>query len=67
MAFVFVTKKKTARCWNVFLWITLIAGWGLIVIFYTVEYYSRVNCPQTRVNRSIGTPNIAELIRFALF
>lgn len=50
VAFVFVTKKKTARCWNVFLWITLIAGWGLIVIFYTVEYYSRVNCPQTRDN-----------------
>ncbi|KAG0429123.1 hypothetical protein HPB47_023930 [Ixodes persulcatus] len=50
VAFVFITKKKTARFWNVFLWITLIAGWGLIVIFYTVEFYSRINCPQTRTD-----------------
>uniref|UniRef100_A0A1E1XQY3 O-acyltransferase n=1 Tax=Amblyomma sculptum TaxID=1581419 RepID=A0A1E1XQY3_AMBSC len=44
----FATKKKTARFWNVFLWITLIAGWGIILIFYTVEFYSRLNCPTTK-------------------
>uniref|UniRef100_A0A1E1X7N8 O-acyltransferase n=1 Tax=Amblyomma aureolatum TaxID=187763 RepID=A0A1E1X7N8_9ACAR len=44
----FATKKKTARFWNVFLWITLIAGWGMILIFYTVEFYSRINCPTTK-------------------
>lgn len=44
----FATKKKTAHFWNVFLWITLISGWGMILIFYTVEYYSRINCPSTK-------------------
>ncbi|XP_064458466.1 sterol O-acyltransferase 1-like [Ornithodoros turicata] len=50
VGFVFVTKKKTGHVWNVFLWITLIAGWGIILVFYTVEFYARLNCPQTRGN-----------------
>lgn len=48
VGFVFMTKKKTGRFWNIFLWSTLILGWGIIVVFYTVEYYARLNCPKTR-------------------
>ncbi|XP_017763927.1 PREDICTED: sterol O-acyltransferase 1 [Eufriesea mexicana] len=41
---VFVLKSAG----NVFLWFSLSVGNGVIVSLYCMEYYARINCPQTR-------------------
>lgn len=43
VAFMFVNSK--ARQFNVFLWVTLIYGTGILMCLYSMEWYARINCP----------------------
>lgn len=45
---VFVTRRRTSGAWNVFLWIGMFQGWGLLTVFYSMEWYARINCPRTQ-------------------
>ncbi|XP_045118480.1 sterol O-acyltransferase 1-like isoform X2 [Portunus trituberculatus] len=45
VAFMFVNSK--ARQFNIFLWVTLIFGTGIIMCLYSMEWYARINCPPT--------------------
>ncbi|XP_074108689.1 sterol O-acyltransferase 1 isoform X1 [Cotesia typhae] len=42
---VFITKKESSAIGNIFLWFSLIIGSGMMVSFYTMEYFARLNCP----------------------
>uniref|UniRef100_A0A2L2Y7V4 O-acyltransferase n=1 Tax=Parasteatoda tepidariorum TaxID=114398 RepID=A0A2L2Y7V4_PARTP len=44
---VFITRRRTSPFWNVFLWIGMFQGWGLLTVFYSLEWYARINCPRT--------------------
>ncbi|KAF8795743.1 Sterol O-acyltransferase 1 like protein [Argiope bruennichi] len=43
---VFVTRRQTSSFWNVFLWGSMFQGWGLLTVFYSLEWYARINCPR---------------------
>ncbi|XP_071534676.1 sterol O-acyltransferase 1 [Panulirus ornatus] len=43
VAFMFVNSK--ARQFNIFLWVTLIFGTGILMCLYSMEWYARINCP----------------------
>ncbi|KAK3862846.1 hypothetical protein Pcinc_031319 [Petrolisthes cinctipes] len=43
VAFMFVHGK--ARHFNIFLWVTLIFGTGILMCLYSMEWYARINCP----------------------
>lgn len=45
VAFMFVNSK--ARQFNIFLWVTLIFGTGILMCLYSMEWYARINCPPT--------------------
>ncbi|CAD6235832.1 GSCOCG00008003001-RA-CDS, partial [Cotesia congregata] len=42
---VLITKKESSEIGNIFLWFSLITGSGMMVSFYTMEYFARLNCP----------------------
>lgn len=44
---VFITRRRTSSFWNVFLWVSMFQGWGILTVFYSVEWYARINCPRT--------------------
>ncbi|CAL1281705.1 unnamed protein product [Larinioides sclopetarius] len=44
---VFITRRQTSSFWNVFLWGSMFQGWGLLTVFYSLEWYARINCPRT--------------------
>ncbi|XP_035225433.1 sterol O-acyltransferase 1-like isoform X2 [Stegodyphus dumicola] len=44
---VFITRRRTSSFWNVFLWISMFQGWGILTVFYSLEWYARINCPRT--------------------
>ena len=46
---VFITRRQTSSFWNVFLWVSMFQGWGILTVFYSVEWYARINCPRTLV------------------
>lgn len=39
-------KFVTAKTGNIFMWLALIVGNGMLVSFYAIEFYARTNCPQ---------------------
>ncbi|GFQ76778.1 sterol O-acyltransferase 1 [Trichonephila clavata] len=43
---VFITRRRTSSFWNVFLWGSMFQGWGLLTVFYSLEWYARINCPR---------------------
>ncbi|XP_071108604.1 sterol O-acyltransferase 1-like isoform X1 [Haliotis cracherodii] len=43
--FIFLTDKGSSRSWNVFLWVALFIGNGLLMCLYSMEWYARRNCP----------------------
>ncbi|GIY64224.1 sterol O-acyltransferase 1 [Caerostris darwini] len=47
---VFITRRRTSSFWNVFLWGSMFQGWGLLTVFYSLEWYARINCPRTLNN-----------------
>ncbi|XP_046419622.1 sterol O-acyltransferase 1 isoform X1 [Neodiprion fabricii] len=42
---VFLTRKNEQAGGNVFMWLTLCMGTGMILSLYSMEYYARINCP----------------------
>ncbi|KAL3832052.1 hypothetical protein ACJMK2_023731 [Sinanodonta woodiana] len=48
-AFMFL-NKGVSRGWNVFLWVSLFIGNGLLMCLYSMEWYARQNCPITNDN-----------------
>ncbi|CAE1295207.1 SOAT [Acanthosepion pharaonis] len=48
--FVFLTDKGVSRSWNVFMWVSLFIGNGLLMCLYSLEWYARQNCPVTTNN-----------------
>ncbi|XP_077978090.1 sterol O-acyltransferase 1-like isoform X2 [Glandiceps talaboti] len=46
VSFMFLTDKGSARGWNVFMWVSLFIGNGLLMCLYSQEFYARINCPQ---------------------
>ncbi|XP_052797316.1 sterol O-acyltransferase 1-like isoform X2 [Mya arenaria] len=44
--FGFIFVKGTSRSWNVFLWLALLMGMGILLCLYTIEWYARQNCKQ---------------------
>ncbi|XP_059159353.1 sterol O-acyltransferase 1-like isoform X2 [Physella acuta] len=43
--FIFLTDKGSNRSWNVFMWVALFIGNGLLMCLYSMEFYARQNCP----------------------
>lgn len=41
-----------SRQFNVFLWVTLIFGTGVLMCLYSMEWYARINCPPVYVSCS---------------
>ncbi|XP_055948165.1 sterol O-acyltransferase 1-like isoform X2 [Argiope bruennichi] len=44
--FIFMTRRRTSNFWNFFLWFTLLLGYGLLLVFYSLEMSTRINCPR---------------------
>ncbi|CAG0885571.1 unnamed protein product [Darwinula stevensoni] len=42
----FLPRWEGSRAWNVFLWASFSIGVGTQFSFYSMEWYSRINCPQ---------------------
>ncbi|KAA0203849.1 hypothetical protein HAZT_HAZT000713 [Hyalella azteca] len=42
--------KTRARQFNVFLWLSLILGTGILMCLYSIEWYARRNCPPVYVS-----------------
>ncbi|KAK3101468.1 hypothetical protein FSP39_003824 [Pinctada imbricata] len=47
--FIFI-KDDGSRPWNVFLWVSLFIGNGLLMCLYSMEWYARKRCPVTTVS-----------------
>lgn len=43
--FAFIFVKGSSRSWNVFLWLSLFMGMGLLMCLYSMEFFARLNCP----------------------
>ena len=53
VSFAFLKPKKHGRvsqAWNVFMWITLIVGNGLLMCLYSQEWFAIQNCPRKGVS-----------------
>ncbi|CAL1545200.1 unnamed protein product [Lymnaea stagnalis] len=48
--FIFLTDKGSNRSWNVFMWVALFIGNGLLMCLYSMEFYARQNCPASAEN-----------------
>ncbi|XP_065193592.1 sterol O-acyltransferase 1-like [Sycon ciliatum] len=44
VSFVFLTHQRQSRIWNIFMWVMLFFGNGLLMCLYSIEFYSRQNC-----------------------
>ena len=53
VSFVFLKPKKhgnVSQVWNVFMWITLIIGSGMLMCLYSQEWFAIQNCPHNSVS-----------------
>jgi hypothetical protein len=41
LIFILLTKNKTGRIWNAFMWMTLAIGNGWLIVLYAREFYNR--------------------------
>ncbi len=41
LIFILLTKNKTDRIWNAFMWLTLAIGNGWLMVLYAREYFAR--------------------------
>nr|XP_022308707.1 sterol O-acyltransferase 1-like isoform X2 [Crassostrea virginica] len=48
--FGFIFFKGVGRGWNVFLWLMLIMGNGMLMCLYSLEWYARQRCPENMDN-----------------
>ena len=46
----FIFVKGTGRSWNVFLWLALFMGMGVLFCVYNMEWFARQNCPENYVS-----------------
>lgn len=44
VSFIFLTHQRQSRIWNIFMWVMLFFGNGMLMCFYSVEFYARENC-----------------------
>ncbi|KAL4222557.1 Sterol O-acyltransferase 1 [Mactra antiquata] len=44
--FGFIFVKGQGRGWNVFLWLALFMGMGVLLCLYNMEWFARKNCPE---------------------
>ena len=54
VSFVFLKPKKhgnVSQVWNVFMWITLIVGNGLLMCLYSQEWFATQICPRNSVSK----------------
>lgn len=42
--FAFIFVRGTHRLWNVFLWVSLFSGMGILMCLYSMEWYAQLNC-----------------------
>ncbi|XP_024939663.1 sterol O-acyltransferase 1 [Cephus cinctus] len=45
LVLVFLTRKHDKAGGNIFVWLTLCIGSGVLLSLYSMEYYARINCP----------------------
>ena len=50
VGFIFLTQKKVSRSWNVFMWVSLFIGDGLLMSLYSMEWYAQQRCPVNPVS-----------------
>lgn len=48
------TKSMISVVWNIFLWMGLMLGWGLLIITYSLEFFARNNCAPAVVSLPIS-------------
>ncbi|XP_071956472.1 sterol O-acyltransferase 1-like isoform X2 [Antedon mediterranea] len=46
VSFTFLPGKNSSQPWNVFLWVSLFIGSGVIMCLYSQEWFARINCPR---------------------
>jgi hypothetical protein len=51
--------KGTGRSWNVFLWLALFMGMGVLFCVYNMEWFARQNCPENYVSTCIFWSHIS--------
>nr|XP_033795505.1 sterol O-acyltransferase 2 isoform X2 [Geotrypetes seraphini] len=52
-----MNDKRTSPIWNVFLWIFLFIGHGILVCLYSQEWYAQIHCPlQEKTFWTLVTP-----------
>lgn len=67
VSFVFLKPNKrenVSQVWNVFMWITLIIGNGLLMCLYSQEWFAVQNCPSKGV--SIEIAELSEVFKLAV-
>ncbi|EDV27251.1 uncharacterized protein TRIADDRAFT_22890, partial [Trichoplax adhaerens] len=47
--FIPLTQRKSTRGWNIFIWLMLFFGCGLLLCLYCLEWYARSLCPPNPV------------------
>ncbi|XP_072179206.1 sterol O-acyltransferase 1-like [Diadema setosum] len=52
--FLTMAGERSSAFWNIFMWITLISGMGLIVVLYSLEWHARVYCEYDRLLEPLG-------------
>ena len=50
VGFIFLTDKGSSRSWNVFMWVMLFSGNGVLMCLYSMEWYARRSCPAITVS-----------------
>ena len=57
-------RENVSQVWNVFMWITLIIGNGLLMCLYSQEWFAVQNCPSKGV--SIEIAELSEVFKLAV-
>ncbi|XP_033120202.1 sterol O-acyltransferase 1-like isoform X2 [Anneissia japonica] len=47
VSFTFLPAKSSSQPWNVFVWVSLFIGSGVLMCLYSQEWFARINCPRT--------------------
>lgn len=51
--FMFVKNKDSPRSGNIFMWVGLFLGNGMLMCAYSMEWYARQTCPPKQVGGSM--------------
>ena len=57
--FMFVKNKDSPRSGNIFMWVGLFLGNGMLMCAYSMEWYARQTCPA----RQVGSSPVCLIIR----